>query len=38
MSSYKQDRRVVVIGMEVVSYLSDKASSVECIDIVAVPL
>ena len=25
------------IGMEVASYLSDKASSVECIDIAAVP-
>ena len=40
--SLPQDKRVVVIGtsfigMEVASYLSDKASSVECIDIAAVP-
>lgn len=40
--SSSQDRRVVVIGtsfigMEVASYLSDKTSSVECIDIAAVP-
>ncbi|XP_003386312.1 PREDICTED: apoptosis-inducing factor 3-like [Amphimedon queenslandica] len=37
-----KDKRVVVIGtsfigMEVASYLSDKATSVECIDIAAVP-
>ena len=39
---FLQGKRVVIIGtsfigMEVASYLSDKAASVECIDIASVP-